>query len=537
VDPTQAVEWSVTIRGGAPGILASPVIDQGGFVYVADFHDTLAKLHPKTGVDPQTQQPLRTWSIFAKFCQTPALTQDGLLIVGTSTDANLTQVKRGIRAFHTGKPTIPYWSVGQVDNQGVLQDVGDFLGSPAIICSNVGTTYIADLDMVTGAGRLYKFGSGSSLMAGDWPTFQAGVRRIGKVNTYPYTIAALRNFHDGNLTALGRLDPMGRAVGQATGQACEPNGPYQDQQWPVVWRSTFPYIPGLCDPYLLPGFARAVNGFGDVAGYVGTDAVAWNNGVNDNSAVATYLPTPGFMQKFAVGMNASSTIVGYAGSGSPINVFRWDKSGPRSWNFNNVGAPSASSQAFAYAISDQIRIAGKARFTSPTSPWHAYVTPVGAPSGIDGDLGTLGGLESEAWDVNDDSGTVGWAHNTSAKRRAFYIQIGGVSLQPVNELPRLAGTAGTAYNSEAYSVNRLGQVVGMIQDDSGAYRAFWWKTPGPGTQLTDLTTMVLDGGQTPLSLGWTLTSAVAINDGGVMIGYGIQNGVAKAWIIFPKCQE
>lgn len=49
--------------------------------------------------------------------------------------------------------------------------------------------------------------------------------------------------------------------------------------------------------------------------------------------------------------------------------------------------------------------------------------------------------------------------------------------------------------------------------------------------------MVLDGGQTPQSLGWILTSAVAINDGGVLIGYGTQNGVFKALIIFPKCRE
>lgn len=112
-----------------------------------------------------------------------------------------------------------------------------------------------------------------------------------------------------------------------------------------------------------------------------------------------------------------------------------------------------------------------------------------------------------------------------------------MSLQEVNELPRLAGTTGTAYNSEAYGVNSHRQVVGTIQNDSGAYRAFWWKTPGPGTQLTDLTTLPLDGGQTPQSLGWTLTSAAAINDGSVITGYGTKSGVNRAWILYPKCQE
>jgi len=56
-------------------------------------------------------------------------------------------------------------------------------------------------------------------------------------------------------------------------------------------------------------------------------------------------------------------------------------------------------------------------------------------------------------------------------------------------------------------------------------------------QLTDLTTMPLDGGQTPQSLGWTLMAAVAINDAGVIIGYGTQSGSSKAWILYPNCQE
>jgi uncharacterized membrane protein len=226
---------------------------------------------------------------------------------------------------------------------------------------------------------------------------------------------------------------------------------------------------------------------------------------------------------------------GHAVSGSSRHVFRWNKNGS-TWSWQPIGAP-AGDQAYGYAISDQARLAGKAKFTAG-GPFHAYVTQPYAWAFLGNeDLGTFGGLQSEAWDLNDESGTVGWAHNSSGLRRGFYIQIGGVSLQPVNELPRLAGTTGNSYNSEAYGVNRFGQVVGKIQNDAGAWRAFFWKTPGPGTTLTDLTTMPLDGGQTPQSLGWTLTSAVAINDGGVIIGTGTKSGVSKAWILYPKCLE
>ena len=41
---------------------------------------------------------------------------------------------------------------------------------------------------------------------------------------------------------------------------------------------------------------------------------------------------------------------------------------------------------------------------------------------------------------------------------------------------------------------------------------------------TDLNTITLDGGQTPASLNWTLTSAVSINDAGFTVGYG-GNGI------------
>ncbi|MBX3731711.1 MAG: hypothetical protein KF791_03855 [Verrucomicrobiae bacterium] len=130
--------------------------------------------------------------------------------------------------------------------------------------------------------------------------------------------------------------------------------------------------------------------------------------------------------------------------------------------------PGNSAQAF--SLSDDFRIAGRAKYVV-NGPWRAYVTDPEGDIPLPG-LGTFGGLESEARDVSTESGTVGWAHNASNRRRAFYVQHGATALQPFNELPRLAGTTGTAYNSEARSVNRLGQVVGRIQNDSGSYRAF-----------------------------------------------------------------
>jgi probable HAF family extracellular repeat protein len=517
-NPYQAIEWEVPDTWGGPGYLASPVIDQGGFVYAAEFHNYVVKLHPKTGAT------LQAWSPGGKICQTPSLNQDGLLIVGTSTDSWGNPDYRGIRAIHTGKPDSPWWSVGVVN--GV--EVGDFLGSPAIRCTSSGLTYMADT-----AGRLYRFNSGAKSMAGDWPTFQSGVRRQGKLFSYSFLIAELPGFYGSGIysPSLRGVDAFGRASGQAPGYYRYPYG----NEWgpsAAVWRALTIKNPTGPINAAYGTYAVSVNGFGDVAGWNGnTRPVVWPDGANVD-APETALALGGFNFGYAADMNAESTIVGYVWNNTATNVFLWPKSGDN-WSGEDWGT-TPGNIALAYALSDVRRVAGKARFT-PGGEWRAYVTTPSALQ-VEGDLGTLGGLQSEAWDVNDDSGTVGWAHNAAGQRRAFYIQIGGLSLQPVNELPRLAGTTGSTYHSEAYGVNRLGQVVGRCQNDAGAWRAFLYN-PGPGNLLTDLSTLPLDGGGTPASQGWTLTDAVAINDGGIIVGHGVKGGSNKAWILYPKCVE
>ncbi len=91
------------------------------------------------------------------------------------------------------------------------------------------------------------------------------------------------------------------------------------------------------------------------------------------------------------------------------------------------------------------------------------------------------------------------------------------------------------WRSYAYGVNSFSQVVGSAQNQNLAYRAFVYK-PGQGGVI-DLNTITLDGGQTPADLNWTLTSAKAINDAGVIVGQGSQYSASKAWILYPLCQD
>ena len=87
----------------------------------------------------------------------------------------------------------------------------------------------------------------------------------------------------------------------------------------------------------------------------------------------------------------------------------------------------------------------------------------------------------------------------------------------------------TTYSSAAYGINRYGHVVGYQSNNSGANRAFRYR---PGLDgMIDLNTLL------PPNSGWVLTSARAINDGGIVVGAGIYNGRNTPFILYPQCQE
>ena len=238
-------------------------------------------------------------------------------------------------------------------------------------------------------------------------------------------------------------------------------------------------------------------------------------------------------------MNTVSTIVGYAFSGAIVHTFRWTKSGG-TWPLattDDLNAP-AGGQAYAYAITDDGRIAGKAKFTTG-GPFHAFNTlaqPLDLASEAI-DLGTMGGTASESWDMHEAKGTVGRSQIATGYWRGFLLPLSAPNLgnSAIYEICGLPGVTRNDWNSAAYGVNKLGQVVGYAQDQSLASHAVLYSDVTGTT--TDLNNFALDGGQTPASLGWTLTSAVSINDLGVIVGYGSNAGGNTCWIIYPKCQD
>lgn len=121
---------------------------------------------------------------------------------------------------------------------------------------------------------------------------------------------------------------------------------------------------------------------------------------------------------------------------------------------------------------------------------HAFVWKRGVMT----DLGTLAGGQSEATAINQDGVIVGWSRVKSGAMRAVRWK-GGVK--------RNLGTLG-GRNSQALAINPLGHIVGWSETASGARHPFLWKDG----MMTDLGT-----------LGGTFAEATGINRAGSVVGH------------------
>ena len=116
----------------------------------------------------------------------------------------------------------------------------------------------------------------------------------------------------------------------------------------------------------------------------------------------------------------------------------------------------------AYGINTHGHVVGQALLAPPVR-YHAVLWTT--PSTIY-DLGTLGGDNSAARDINNSGTVVGHSEDASGNTQAFIWRrnLGMKSL----------GTLG-GNNSEAYAINSEGVIVGKSEDSEGRTRATRWK--------------------------------------------------------------
>jgi probable HAF family extracellular repeat protein len=251
--------------------------------------------------------------------------------------------------------------------------------------------------------------------------------------------------------------------------------------------------------------ARSVNLRGDIVGWAYPAGASVQHAVLWSGGQATDLGTLGGTVSDAHDVNDLGIVVGSSlTAAGNERAFWWDGT------LHDLGTLGGS-QSRAYAVSNWGDIVG---FASPASNigLHAFYAKPGSPLY---DLGTLGGLTSHAYDVNELGHVCGWSQiaGDPAQSRGFYW---------ANGVMKTIGTLGGNY-SAGLALNDNDEVVGMSAREDGSYAAFLWKNG----QITDLNSLL------PGGTHWTLVRAWDIDEHGVIVGEGLLDGQARAFVLEP----
>ena len=280
-------------------------------------------------------------------------------------------------------------------------------------------------------------------------------------------------------------------------------------------------------------FANGINDSGQVVGFSSTAGDATVGAFLYSGGVMTNLGSLGGLASEANGINASGQVVGYSSEAGSATELAFLYSGGVMTNLGTLGG----SQSDAYAINNAGQVVGYS-YTAGNAAADPFLysggvmTDLGSPNGsnstatginasgqIVGDtsssgflysggvmtsLGTLGGDNSLPTGINDAGQIVGSSATADDPAGDAFLYSGGV----MTDLGTLGGD-----NSGAYAINASGEVVGTsATTGDAAFDAFLYTT---SSGMIDLNSLL------PAGSGWSLQVATAINDSGLVVGFGI----------------
>lgn len=251
--------------------------------------------------------------------------------------------------------------------------------------------------------------------------------------------------------------------------------------------------PGRPDNY-----ASAINASGEVAGWTDEPNFGGNSAIalGDGEAQVFSLPAPYNLSAAAASINDEGQVVGNSGN----NVVQFPPAS-QGFLYSNGSTTDLGTLGGVYSAAFGINNAGQIMGESSVSPTSTTLHAFLDQNGVMEDLGTLGGDSSSARAINQAGEIVGYAETADGSGNAFLYENGSMI-----DLGTIAGTGSTAL-----AINSNGQIVGassFVSSDDGEH-AFLYSNG----QMTDL------GPQDSLQ-----SEAESINDLGQIVGYAIVPG-------------